>query len=80
MKAKINTNLPIYNGKSIRYILGNMPKAMTKHHRNLYINNCIEVYLNEQSGHNLGYNECLRNTNFNLTLFYRNLSTVQKIG
>ncbi len=66
----MTTTAPIYNGYSIRYILAHLPRNMAKVHRKLYVKNCIEVYRNEQAKMNLGYNECLRNSNFNLIVFY----------
>jgi len=61
---KTGTTAPIYNGKSIRFILAHQPQGMTKTDRNWYIKNCQEVYFNELHNIDKGYNECLRNTNF----------------
>jgi hypothetical protein len=66
----ITTTQPIYNGLSIRQIISRFHPAMIKQHRRQYLKTCIEVYNNEQSGTNLGYNEAARNSNFNLILFY----------
>ena len=67
----INTTQPIYNGYSIRYILAHLPRNMAKVHRKLYIQNCIEVYRSEKAKMNLGYAECIRNSNHFLITFYR---------
>lgn len=68
----MNTTYPIYNGKSIRQIIANMHPNLRacKVHRNLYIKNCIEVFKLENAKVNLSFAECIRNSNFNLTLFY----------
>lgn len=68
----MNSKTIIYNNKSIRQILANMPIELRKFkiHRNLYINNCIEVYEAETSKINLGYAELLRKSNSLLIQFY----------
>lgn len=67
---KTGTTTPIYNGKSIRFILAHQPQGMTKTDRNWYIKNCQEVYINESAGVNLGYCQAVRNTNFNIIKNY----------
>lgn len=66
----MTTTAPIYNGRSIREILQNLPANMPKVHRNLYIKNCLQVYNNENTGANLDDCETIRNANFNLINFY----------
>lgn len=68
----MNSKTIIYNNKSIRQILSNMPIELRKFkiHRNMYINNCIEVYEAETSKINLSYAELLRNSNSLLIQFY----------
>jgi len=63
----------IYNGMTLEQIKNNLPANMPDIHKKQYINNCIEVYNNEKNGINLGYCECVRNTNFNLIKIYNNL-------
>ena len=67
---KINTLQPIYNGYSIRYILGNLPKNMIKYHRKMYIDNCIEVYKCELHNIDINYSKALRNSNITIIEFY----------
>ncbi len=63
---KIQSQKPIYNGKSIREILRNLPPSFSKNERNFYVKNCIEVYKNQFNNINTGLNELIRNTNFML--------------
>lgn len=70
---KIGTNKPIYNGLTIRQIIKRFNPKMIKQHKKLYLNNCIQVYFNEQNKVNLLLNEQIKNENFNLTLFYLNI-------
>lgn len=69
---KINSETVIYNGLNIRQILERLPKKLRKFkiHRNLYIQNCIEVYNCEKSKMNLNYANCIRNSNFILLKMY----------
>lgn len=73
---KINTTEPIYNGYSLRQLINRLNPKMIKSHRKWYLKNCLEVFFNEKHQINLTYNECLRNTNFNLTKFYLNDSKI----
>jgi len=66
----MNTTAPIYNGKSIRQILSNLPKNMIKKHKKDYINNCVFVFKNESEGYNLDYCKLVRDSNFRLISFY----------
>ena len=68
----MNSQTIIYNNKSIRQILSNMPIELKtfKIHRNLYIKNCIEIYKSESSKTNLNYVELLKNSNSLLIKFY----------
>jgi hypothetical protein len=71
----MNSQTIIYNNKSIRQILSNMPDELKKFkiHRNMYIQNCIEVYKSESSKTNLNYAELIRHSNFLIIQFYLNL-------
>lgn len=62
----MKTTEPIYNGKSIREILKNLPKSFSKIERNWYIKNCIEVYKNASVISYSGYIQNVLNTNFRL--------------
>ncbi len=66
----MSTTEKIYNGKSIRQILSNLPNGMIKMHKKQYINNCIFVFKNESEGYNLGFCNLVRNSNFELIKFY----------
>jgi|VirMetMinimDraft_7_1064189.scaffolds.fasta_scaffold08517_3 hypothetical protein len=61
-----------YNGLTIEQIENNLPLNMIDLHKKQYIDNCKEVIKNQLSGYNLGYNECIKNTNFNMVKFYLN--------
>jgi len=74
---KTGTTTPIYNGKSIRFMLERKPEGMTKTDRNWYIKNCQEVYINESEGVNLGYCQAVRNTNFWMIKKYLTLNFTQ---
>ena len=69
----MDTTKVIYNGMSIRQILLNLPKNMTKQHKTQYIEDCIYVYNNELTKNNLGFCHLVRNSNFNLIKLYNNL-------
>lgn len=62
-----------YNGMTIKEIKNNFPKNMIERHRSEYIHNCKYVMKMEKAGYNLAYCQLVRNTNFNLILFYNNL-------
>lgn len=68
----MKTTEKIYNDYSIRDMLRRMPEGLRKfkRHRNLYIQNCLEVYECESKGFNLSYAQCIRNSNFNLLKTY----------
>lgn len=74
MKTQISSTQIIYNGYSIRQILERMPAKLRafKPHRNLYIENCILIYENENAKMNLEYCQASRNLNFNLIKMYLN--------
>lgn len=62
----------LYNGMTLEQIESNLHKNMIPLHREQYLNNCKEVIRNEEAGFNLDYCQAIRNTNFNLTVFYLN--------
>jgi hypothetical protein len=71
----MNSQTIIYNNKSIRQILSNMPDELRKFkiHRNMYVQNCIKVHKSETSQTNLNYAELIRHSNFLIIQFYLNL-------
>lgn len=62
----MNSKTQIYNGKSIREIIGNLPRTFSKSERNYYIKNCLEVYKYSLNNSNTGLKELIRNSNFML--------------
>ena len=62
----------MYNGRTLAEIENNFPLNMPEIHREIYLENCREVIKIENSGFNLNYIECVKNTNFNLINFYLN--------
>lgn len=74
----MTTTEPIYNNYSIRQILDKLPTSLKsfKLHRNMYINNCIEVYKIKKSGINLETANSIENSNFLLIQFYLKLDGI----
>jgi hypothetical protein len=74
----MTTTQPIYNNYSIRQILDKLPTSLKscKLHRNMYINNCIEVYNIKKSGINLTTANGIENSNFLLIQFYLKLDGI----
>ena len=74
---KINTQIEIYNGYNTRQLIEKLNYIkMHKTHKKIYLKNCIEVYNNEKTKTNLNMSENLRNSNFNLTMFYKKLNNI----
>ena len=66
-------NPDLYNGLTLEKIKNNFPSNMIEAHKVQYLQNCKQVINNQQSGFNLDFNECLKNSNFNIINFYLNL-------
>jgi len=71
----MDSQTKIYNGHSVRDLINACNELkMTREHKKSYIRNAIFVYQNEKRGYNLGYCNCVRNSNFNMVVLYRKLS------
>ena len=68
-----------YNGYTLEQIENNLPPNMAEVHKLQYLNNCKQVIKNQISGYNLDYNEALKNSNFNLILFYLENKKIKSI-
>jgi len=62
----MDTQKPIYNGKSIREILRHLPLTFSKSEKRYYIKNCVEVYGYRFNNNNTGLEQLIRNSNFML--------------